>query len=366
MPAVSEDGFVQPHDNRPFREVSKGYTRFRDGDVLFAKITPCMENGKAAIAMDLKNGLGCGSTEFHVLRPNAEILAEYLWRFVRQRSFRVEAERHMTGAVGQRRVPADFLKETILDLPPVDEQRRILERLRGLLTRSNQAGKELDRVGQLVPRFGQALIDQLCQGSPTRLGELVTDVRYGTSQKCYYEPRLTPVLRIPNVVGGRIDATDLKFSKFTAADKKKLALEPGDVLIVRSNGSRDLVGRAALVTPDVAGFLYAGYLIRLRVDSGKVYPPYLLRVLQSLSVRRQIEAAAKSTSGVNNINADQLRDLLVPLPSLEQQRRIADRVNDVLSSYERLRGEAERAQSLRERFEESALEKAFAGELGQG
>ena len=101
MPAVSEvEGAITSASVRPFREASKGYTRFREGDVIFAKITPCMENGKIAIATGLNNGIGCGSTEFHVLRPYGVADRAYLWRFLRQETFRADAEQAMTGAVG--------------------------------------------------------------------------------------------------------------------------------------------------------------------------------------------------------------------------------------------------------------------------
>src|SRR5205823_5142697 len=102
--------------------VRSGYTAFRDGDVIMAKITPCMENGKAAIVRNTTNSLGFGSTEFHVLRPNGVALAEYLFYFIRQESFRAAAEAEMTGSVGQRRVPAAFLQAAELPLPPLAEQ----------------------------------------------------------------------------------------------------------------------------------------------------------------------------------------------------------------------------------------------------
>jgi type I restriction enzyme, S subunit len=122
MPAVSDtEGKIVNPSIRPFSEVAKGYTHFQEGDVIFAKITPCMENGKIAVARELENGLACGSTEFHVLRPLADISADYIWRFLRQQSFRGDAEASMTGAVGQRRVPADFLKNSRIPLPPLSE-----------------------------------------------------------------------------------------------------------------------------------------------------------------------------------------------------------------------------------------------------
>ena len=90
--------------------------------------------------------------------------------------------------------------------------------------------------------------------------------------KCHYEPKTAPVLRIPNVINGRIDLSDLKYGSFSKEEEKKLALKAGDLLVIRSNGSLDLVGRVALVPKTVAGHLYAGYLIRIRLDRFRVPP----------------------------------------------------------------------------------------------
>src|SRR2546422_1047619 len=109
MPAVdAATGRITKFDERAFGEVRKGYTGFADGDVILAKITPCFENGKAAIATGLREGLGFGSSEFHVLRPTHAILAEYLFHYVRQPRFREVAAEHMPTTAGQARAPADY------------------------------------------------------------------------------------------------------------------------------------------------------------------------------------------------------------------------------------------------------------------
>ncbi|MFV5962620.1 restriction endonuclease subunit S [Bacillus sp. AK25] len=138
MPAVSDKtGEIEQPEEREYSKVKKGYTFFEEKDVLFAKITPCMENGKAAIAKNLKNGFGFGSTEFHVLRTSECINETYIHYFVRSKKFRLEAKREMTGAVGQQRVPKEFLINYPLPLPPKEEQDVIVRTLSEIFSKDH-------------------------------------------------------------------------------------------------------------------------------------------------------------------------------------------------------------------------------------
>lgn len=130
MPAVeAESGGIDVSATRKFGEVKKGYTPFREGDVLFAKITPCMENGKMAVVPALHNGLGFGSTEFHVLRAYPGISPRFIYYFVSSRAFRHLAEHNMSGAVGQRRVTTPYLSACKIPVPPTAEQHRIVAKI---------------------------------------------------------------------------------------------------------------------------------------------------------------------------------------------------------------------------------------------
>lgn len=123
MPAVSEDGKIDCSDIRPYKEVSKGFTYFEENDVLFAKITPSMENGKGAVAKGLVNGIGSGSTEFHVLRPIVGKSNPYwLYIITMFKSFRLGAKKVMTGTGGQLRVPIGYLNNYPISLPPIELQ----------------------------------------------------------------------------------------------------------------------------------------------------------------------------------------------------------------------------------------------------
>ncbi len=141
MQAVDDiEGKITGMETRRYEEVKRGYTYFEENNVLLAKITPSMENGKAAIAQDLIDGIGFGTTEFHVFRPKEGILPAWIFYYLRRLSFRMEAKSHFRGAVGQQRVPEDFLKAYEIPVPfpndparSLEIQKRIVLRLETLL-----------------------------------------------------------------------------------------------------------------------------------------------------------------------------------------------------------------------------------------
>lgn len=131
MPDIDERwGRIIGKQTRPYSEVCRGFTHFQDGDVIFAKITPCMQNGKAAIVSNLKNGRGFGSTEFHVFRPGPLATPEWLFGLIRLNMFRKQAEASFTGSAGQQRVPLYFLKNYKIGCPPKELQQRFASAVR--------------------------------------------------------------------------------------------------------------------------------------------------------------------------------------------------------------------------------------------
>jgi len=168
MPAVeAESGQINVSQTKIAKEVKKGFTAFLQGDVLFAKITPCMENGKMAIAPALTNGYGFGSTEFHVLRPGEGIDAKYLYYYVSGKSFRGEAARFMTGAVGQKRVSTTYIKEATIPVAPLEDQRRIVAEIEKQFSRLDEAVASLKRVKANVKRYKAAALKAAVEGKLT-------------------------------------------------------------------------------------------------------------------------------------------------------------------------------------------------------
>jgi type I restriction enzyme S subunit len=126
-----------------------------------------MENGKAAVVRGLLNGLGFGSTEFHVLRSTGAVFPDYVYHFIRQEWFRRAAEQEMTGSVGQKRVPATFLEATAIPLPPLAEQQRIVAKVEALLARVNAARQRLAKAPAILKRFRQSVLAAACSGHLT-------------------------------------------------------------------------------------------------------------------------------------------------------------------------------------------------------
>ena len=162
----AETGHIDVGNTRQVGQVRQGFTRFAPGDVLFAKITPCMENGKIAVVPDLQNGVGVGSTEFHVLAAS-EVSPPYLYYWVSQRSFREAAEFNMTGTAGQKRVPTDFLRHSVIPVPSADTQRRIVAHIEALSADLDDGEAALERARGDLVTWRQALLKAAVTGELT-------------------------------------------------------------------------------------------------------------------------------------------------------------------------------------------------------
>ena len=142
VPMASIDeigGTIKKRDYRPFRKVAKGFTNFQNNDILFAKITPCMENGKATIFRDENATIGFGSTEFFVIRCGEKVRPEYIFTIIRMQAFRKLAQSSFTGTAGQQRVPRQFIENTIIPLPSLELQDVYLEAYNSFYAQINYA-----------------------------------------------------------------------------------------------------------------------------------------------------------------------------------------------------------------------------------
>jgi len=163
-----------------------------------------------------------------------------------------------------------------------------------------------------------------------KLGEISEFLQYGTSKKCDYNVTGYPVLRIPNIVNGIIDSNDLKFLDTTPDDFKKIQLCIGDILFVRTNGVRNLVGRSAIYLGEPGNCLFASYLIRVRLKAGQAMPAFIQYYSETPAGREFLSGQASgSADGKFNINTQTIRNVVLPLPEIAIQKKIVDIITSI-------------------------------------
>lgn len=262
------------------------------------------------------------------------------------------------------------LRQTILNLAvrgrlvaqdPHDEPAsELLVKIQTDNTKLLEAGEAKERRRHCVDASVERLFEIPKTWHWVSLGEIASEFRYGTSVKCTYEPIGYPVLRIPNIDNGRVNVEDLKFGALSVREANDLQLQLGDILMVRSNGSLNLVGRPALVDAHVVGFCYAGYLVRVRMSTSHLDARYLLLALNTTHVRDQIEIPIRSTVGLKNVNATELGRLSIPLPPLAEQHRIVAQVDELMALCDRLEVQLATTHSDSRRLLEAVLHEALA------
>lgn len=371
MPAVSDErGAIETPQHRPLSEIWKGYTHFQNGDVIFAKITPCMENGKSAVAANLTNGLACGSTEFHVLRPEGGVLPDYIWRFVRQVDFRNDAEAQMTGAVGQRRVPKTYLEKHPIPLPPLPEQRRIVRKLDTLSARTTTARTHLNAITKLVERYRAAALDEIMvvpeaarQDWELKTLEQVRDksatIRYGVVQPGEIKHEGTQLIRVCDLMGGQVAWSDLRRVAPEIDEAYAKARVQDDDVLVSVVGT---IGRVALVSGLTEKTNIARAVSRIRPNKKIVDPKWLFLRLNAADVQARFNGDAREVAR-KTLNIGLIKETPFRLPPLEEQREIVRRIETAFAKIDRLAAEAEKALKLTDRLDQRILAKAFAGEL---
>jgi type I restriction enzyme S subunit len=255
------------------------------------------------------------------------------------------------------------LKAHPIPVPPtLAEQHRIVELLEDHLSRLDAATASLRDSIRRLDVLRRLVVKEIAVGDSVPLRQLAVDSGYGTSVKCEVGGAGPAVVRIPNLVGGRIDLTDEKRAVDPSVDLSRSMLVPGDVLIIRTNGSKELIGRSGVVQEHVDA-AFASYLIRYRVDPRKLRAEWLHTMLGSPGLRRKIERLAASSAGQHNLSLGKLDGLQIPAPTLEDQdaalARLAELDAQLGAMRQALNVSLRRSESLRR----SLLAAAFSGRL---
>ncbi|WP_313096122.1 restriction endonuclease subunit S [Corynebacterium variabile] len=346
---------AKPLETRSFSEVSKGYTVFRNHDVLVAKITPCWENGKIGQA-ELDHEVGVGSTEFHVVRPGGQLDSRYILHFLRQSHVRATGELRMTGSAGQRRVPAKYLSDLKIPLAPLSEQRRIAEILDvcGYLREKSEESQTelLNLEKEAYLKFFNR--EQLLRNGVkfSNLGD-VTDIVTGN----------TPPRSDGDNYGGELEwvksnnlgvRTAERASEFlTHLGEKKARVAPaGSVLVTCIAGSRNSIGKCSLLDRKVA--------FNQQINSVTPRRELTSEFVYGFFNSNPEAVREKSTGGMKGlVSKSEFSSISIPVPSLEMQNDYACHVRHIFQCQEEVKEMEERCREL-----VSSVEyKAFRGEL---
>ena len=338
MEAVGEYGGLELTAIKPLAEVYSGYTYFREGDIVIAKITPCFENGKGALATGLVNGIAFGTTELHVLRVGEAVVPGFLFYVSLSDAFRKLGEAEMYGAGGQKRVPDSFIKNLKHPLPPFPEQCAIATFLDRETTKIDALVAKKERLIELLQEKRVAVITQaVTKGldpavqmrdsgvkwigkipvhwDVKKLKYTVPEVTVGivVTPSKYYVVDGIPCLRSLNITQGHVDRDDLVFiSESANILHRKSQIFDGDIVVVRTGRA----GVAAIVPTDFDGANCIDLLIIRR--SSEILSTFLYYLMNSSGVRSQVSADSVG-SIQEHYNTVTLSNLPVPsIPVAEQ------------------------------------------------
>ena len=323
MASVSDEGFIAEKVDKPLKELKGSYTYFAENDIIIAKITPCMENGKCALAKGLTNSLGMGSSEFHVIRVKPSYNSQYVFNYLNREEIRDFAEYHMTGSSGHRRVPASFYEKFKIPTPPLEIQQKIVEE-------SEEVNKEVEKARVLISNSKLEIneeIDKIYDEGFDLIDikRLSKSIQYGLNEKMNTVQKGYKVFRMNEIIDRKMnDNGQMKYADISAEEFAKYKLSKGDILFNRTN-SIEHVGKTGIFDLD-GDYGYASYLIRVIVDTDQVNP-FFVNLMMNSNVF-QTEAKSKASKAINqaNINATIMGNIKIPIPPLKQQKALVKRV----------------------------------------
>ena len=326
------DGYLGPAFHR----------RFEAGQVLYGSRRTYLRK----VAVPDFAGI-CANTTFVCEPADGRILPEFLPFVMQTDAFHRHSIARSKGSVNPYINWRDIASFSFR-LPPVQEQRRVV----ALLSQALEVSYRWEEVGDCLATVQNALVGewlttQVPDDRWTRLGDAVVELKYGTSVKCGDAAvGHIPVLRIPNVVHGDISLTDLKWAPLTADERSAYCVQPEDLLIVRTNGNPDYVGRCSVVGELDGDYAFASYLLRLRVAKERLLPGYLWLLFTHPRIRHHMTYLARSSAGNYNLSAKGLNDLLLPIPTLTAQADILGKASGLRRAERGAVAQQQRAATL--------------------
>lgn len=381
MESVGEDGSLKLEISRPIEEVISGYTYFSEGDVTFAKITPCFENGKGAIMYGLKNSIGFGTTELTVIRSGKSLYNKYLYNITISNAFRQIGTSWMYGAGGQKRVPDEFVSEFRIGFPPLSEQEAIavfLDRETGridLLVEKKKRLVELlrEKRSALISRVVTKGLDMSVKMKPSGIDwlgdipehwELIPFKKYVTKQIDYRGATPEKVdegiflVTAKNIKMGFIDYDCSK--EFVEESEYKSIMrrgfpQKGDILFT----TEAPLGNVAMVNREDIALAQRVILFRMNFEFLHYYSLYLM--LSSFFQNQLGSLATGSTA--EGIKASKLTILLFIKPPLSEQKAIADYLDKETARIDALIQKVEIAIDKLNEFRSTLISAAVTGKI---
>jgi len=353
--------FVRATQAKPLSAVQGSYTYFRDGDVLLAKITPCFENGKLGIAQGLTNGIGFGSSEYIVFRPDRTLSKEWLYYYLSRESFRVEGAERMSGAVGHKRVSMEFIASYPIPVPPLAEQQRIV----GILDEAFEAIAAAKAHTKKNLQNARALFEIHLQSVFAKRGEewVVRSIREIAKHslgkmldKANNKGERQPYLRNINVRWFTFDLSALLQMPFLPQEAEKYTAVKGDVLICEGG----YPGRAAIWNED-SPIYFQKALHRVRFhepEHNKWFVYYLFSQVKSGRLKQHF-----SGTGIQHFTGEVLARFELPLPPISEIRRAVARIEELSAKTQRLEFIYQQKLAALDELKKSLLHQAFSGEL---
>ena len=355
MNAVDDEhAMVARPQTRPYGEVSRGYTYMEEGDVIFAKITPCMQNGKHAIVRETISGIAFGSTEFHVLRATDAVHPIWIHRFLLQPHFLKEAEHNFTGTAGQQRVPKEFLINKSIPLPPLAEQHRIVAALETQLAAAERARHAALSQLNALEAMPAALLRKVFDATPSRsrsrwrrvaLGEIANYVNGRAFKPSDWETVGDRIVRIQNLTNPQA-----VFHRYSKVVMDKHRINDGDLLVAWSASlGVHIWNRGPAILNQ--------HIFKVEEHKDRVDKTYLYHVLRS--VMASLKAQAHGAT-MQHVTKPRFESTTIPLPPLDEQRRIVARLKREMAATERARTAARERLALAEALAGAILRRAFA------
>lgn len=347
------------------------------GDVLLCKINPRI-NRVWQVSKYTNNTL-LASSEWIVVR-NKYLNSEYLMRCFQSNYFREFMLSNVSGVGGSlMRAQPKYVQGYPVPIPPLSEQQRIVECIESLFAKLDEARRKVQDVldgfeprraailhkafsGELTAQWRKEHGVGMEEWIDTVLSKVVTGFKYGTSEKSDYSYAGMPVFRIPNITENGLSFEDMKFLPRYYV-KEESQIHENDILIIRSNGSRDLVGKSVLVPKLDVSYAYASFLIKIK-PSAAIVPDFLVLYLNSTGARVQMFKKAKSSVGINNINAKELGGIALKIPSIQEQSKVVHVLDDLFAKERQVKEASETVLEQIDLIKKSILARAFRGELG--